>query len=76
MLFPQSQAKTLMPLAELNRQAFKRLMENLGCMNAVRFFKQFDAGTGDYTQERHQWLDPVSLDEIWTNIQQRQEESS
>ena len=61
-----------MTLVELNRLAFKTLMENLGYVNAVRFFKQFETGSGDYTQERHQWLDNVSLDEIWEEIQQRQ----
>ena len=63
-----------MTLAELNRKAFKTLVETLGYVNAVRFFKQFDTGTGDYTQERQQWLDDVSLCDIWTEIQQRQSE--
>lgn len=31
-----------MTLAELNRKAFKTLVETLGYVNAVRFFKQFD----------------------------------
>ena len=61
-----------MTLAELNRQAFKPLIENLGYVNAVRFFKQFEAGMGDYTQERHQWLDNVTLDDLWVEIQQQQ----
>lgn len=61
-----------MTLVELNRLAFKTLMENLGYVNAVRFFKQFETGSGDYTQDRHQWLDNISLDEIWEEIQQRQ----
>lgn len=65
-----------MTLAELNRQAFKALVENLGYVNAVRFFKQFDMGTGDYTQARHQWLDEVTLDEIWEEIQPQQGEMS
>jgi hypothetical protein len=41
----------------------------LGYVDAVRFLKQFDNGNGDYTQERSQWLDNVSLDEIWTELQ-------
>lgn len=65
-----------MTLAELNRQAFRTLVENLGYVNAVRFFKQFEVGSGDYTRDRRQWLDDVSLDEIWADIQYRQSESS
>lgn len=63
-----------MPLDELNRKAFKTLVDNLGYVEAVRFFKQFEAGEGDYTKERHQWLDEISLDEIWADIQRRQAE--
>ena len=57
---------------ELNRKAFKALIEALGYVDAIRFLKQFDEGSGDHTRERHQWLDSLSLDEIWTEIQQRQ----
>lgn len=61
-----------MTLAELNRLAFTTLIESLGYVNAVRFFKQFDAGSGDYTEDRHQWLDNVSIDEVWADIQTKQ----
>jgi hypothetical protein len=57
---------------ELNRKAFKALIEALGYVDAIRFLKQFDNGSGDYTRERHQWLDSLSLNEVWTEIQQRQ----
>ena len=63
-----------MTLAEINRQAFKTLMDSLGYVNAVRFFKQFEAGSGDYSRERHQWLDDLSMEDIWTDIQERQVE--
>jgi hypothetical protein len=55
---------------ELNQKGFKALVDALGYVNAVRFLKQFDNGSGDYTQERHQWLGQLSLDEIWTDLQQ------
>lgn len=61
-----------MTLAELNRLAFTTLIENLGYVNAVRFFKQFDTGSGNYTEDRRQWLDNVSIDEIWADIQIKQ----
>ena len=49
-----------MTLAEINRQAFITLVESLGY--AVRFFKQFDIGIGDYTRDRQQWLGDVTLE--------------
>jgi hypothetical protein len=58
---------------ELNRKGFKSLVNNLGYVDAVRFIHQFDNGNGDYTKERHQWLDKLSRDEIMRDIQQRQQ---
>ena len=62
----------MMTPIELNRKGFQALVEALGYVDAIRFLKLFDNGSGDYTQERHQWLDKLSLDEIWDDIQQRQ----
>ena len=62
-----------MTLAELNRKAFKTLVDSLGYVEAVRFFKQFESGDGDYTKDRHKWLDDLSLDDILTDIKQRQD---
>ena len=62
----------MMTPVELNRKAFKALIDALGYVEAIRFIKQFDNGSGDYTRERRQWLDSLSLDEIWADIQQQQ----
>ncbi len=40
------------------------------------FIRQFDNGSGDYTQERHQWLDKVTLEEILADVEQLREEES
>jgi hypothetical protein len=42
---------------ELYRKGFKALVDALGYVDAIRFIRQFDNGSGDYTEERHQWLD-------------------
>ncbi|MBW4541833.1 MAG: hypothetical protein KME43_22210 [Myxacorys chilensis ATA2-1-KO14] len=60
---------------ELNQKGFKALVDALGYVDTVRFLKQFDNGSGDYTQERQQWLDHLSLDDIWADLQQRQIET-
>jgi hypothetical protein len=54
---------------ELNQKGFNSLVNALGYVDAVKFLKQFDNGSGDHTQERHQWLDQLSLDDIWTDLQ-------
>jgi hypothetical protein len=53
-----------MTLIELNQKDFQALVDALGYVDAIRFLKQFDNGSGDYTQERYQWLDQLSLDEV------------
>ena len=40
------------------------LNEKLGPVGAFEFMRQFDSGYGDYTQERHRWLDNLSIKEI------------
>ena len=57
---------------ELNRKGFKALVDALGYADAIRFIRQFDNGSGDYTKERHQWLDKLTLEDIWADVQQRQ----
>lgn len=57
---------------ELNQKGFEALIAALGYADAVRFIKQFDTGTGDYTNDRHRWLDAFSLDDIWADIKQQQ----
>jgi hypothetical protein len=39
----------------------------IGFDGMVRFLRQFDLGQGDYTIERRQWLDAVTLDEIFSD---------
>ncbi|MEO0706983.1 MAG: hypothetical protein AAF050_15140 [Cyanobacteria bacterium J06649_5] len=47
-------------------------MDNLGYVEAVRFFKQFEPGDRDYTKDRRKWLDDVSLNDIVADAQKRQ----
>ena len=58
---------------ELYRQGFQALVDALGYVDAIRFIRQFDNGSGDYTEERHQWLDQVTMDEILADIKKHQE---
>ena len=57
---------------ELNHKGFNALVNALGYADAIRFIRQFDNGSGDYTKERHQWLDKLTLEDIWADIRQQQ----
>lgn len=52
-------------------QAIHLLYKELGVVNAVRFFKQFTQGYGNYTQERDDLFANKPLDEIVTEIKKR-----
>lgn len=54
--------------AELNRRGFQALTKELGLAAAIRYVQQFDHGQGDYTTERQQWADSVSLEDIEKGI--------
>jgi len=40
----------------------------MGVVDAHRFLNQFRIGSGDYTAERGQWLDQLSLNEVLSEI--------
>lgn len=58
---------------ELRKAGFEALVERLGPAGALRFLHLFDPGHGDYTKERHAWLDDLTVDEIAQSIEARAE---
>jgi hypothetical protein len=61
---------------EIIRQGYKALIDSLGIADAIKFIQYYSPGTGDYTKERHQWLDEKSLDDVFTEIKQLQEDDT
>ena len=49
---------------------FKALVDKLGPVGMVRFIHQFQAGTGDYTEERQQWVRTSDVETLAKQIQQ------
>jgi len=56
------------PIADIDRRAREILTRDLGIVDTLRFLGQFRSGTGDYTAERGEWLDDLSLDEVVSEI--------
>ena len=52
----------------LRRLGFDALSEKLGPIGMVKFIRQFDSGYGDYTKERHEWLDQLSIEDIHNEL--------
>ena len=52
----------------IRRLGFNALTEKLGPIGMVEFMRQFDTGYGDYTKERHSWLDKLTIEDIHDEI--------
>ncbi len=46
---------------EIIKQGYQALFNSLGVVDAIRFIQYFTPGQGDYTKERHEWLDRTPL---------------
>jgi len=53
-----------LPFIEVRRRGFKALAKELGPVGFIRFLQQFETGKGDYSKERHKFIDRLSADEI------------
>lgn len=65
-----------MTTEQIRRVGLEALRKELGVVGMVRFLQMFETGQGDYTAERHEWLDKMTLDEIHTRIQARRQEKT
>lgn len=62
-------------LQEIRREGLQALLDRLGPAGTIRFLQQYEPGRGDYTKERRQWLDHVTLDDAVKGIEQRRHEA-
>ena len=64
-------------LEALRRAGLEALTRELGVVGMARFLQQFETGWGDYSVERHQWLDQQDTQTLAQHIrQQRQSKES
>lgn len=54
---------------ELERHAFQVLLRELGFSAYARFLPLFCSGKGDYTADRHQWFDGLTVEDIVRDMQ-------
>ena len=55
---------------EIVRLGYQALINSLGVVDSIRFIQYLSQGQGDYTKERHQWLDNTSLEELFQLMKQ------
>ena len=59
---------------EIRSSGIKALTQSLGPTGMARFMQQFGNGYGDYTRERGQWLDQLSVEDIYQAIENKGQE--
>ncbi|MGA3074897.1 MAG: hypothetical protein ABSG56_14500 [Bryobacteraceae bacterium] len=55
---------------EFERHALSILGRELGADGVARFLRIYRAGSGDYTRDRHLWLEKSTIQDIMTEAQQ------
>ena len=57
---------------DFDRHTFAILRRELGLDGLARFLRLNRSGTGDYTRDRHQWLDGITIDDVMGELENRQ----
>lgn len=60
-------------LAEIQRIGLEALDRALGPVGMVRFLQYSETGAGDYSAERSEWLDQLSVSEVADAIEERRQ---
>lgn len=55
-------------IAQIQSEGYDALAKALGPEDAVRFIRSFDPGSGNYTQERKQYLKKKTVQQIGKEI--------
>ena len=62
--------KTL-TLEQIRQRGLKALINELGPVGMIRFLQQYETGWGDYSIERHQWLDKQDVQKVAEEIKKQ-----
>ncbi|MFM8295151.1 MAG: hypothetical protein ACKN9E_11465 [Microcystaceae cyanobacterium] len=58
-------------LSEITQQAIEVLLKEVGIANTIRFLNQFSTGYGNYTEERENLLEDLTLNEVLAQLKNR-----
>lgn len=62
-----------MTLEQIRLTGLEALARELGPVGMVRFLQQFESGQGDYSVERHLWLDNLDARTLTEELRQSSE---
>ena len=58
------------PMPLVNENAANILVREMGVVDTLRFLNQFSVGNGNYTEERREMVDAMTLDDIFSGIEE------
>ncbi len=66
----------MIPLEKMSDEEFERhalavLQRELGLDGLARFLRVYRAGGGDYTRDRHRWLEGATIQDIIAEVEHR-----
>jgi hypothetical protein len=64
----------IQPLSVLNQRATEALIREVGIADTIRFLNQFRTGSGDYTAQRGQLFQGMSVKDIVDDIKSRRKD--
>mgnify|MGYP006909078607 CR=1 FL=1 len=64
----------MMTPVQIHQAGLAVLARELGPVGLIRFLQQYELGNGDYTKDRHQWLDHLSLEDVIQLVQEEQQD--
>ena len=56
---------------EVQRKGYQILAKELGVVDFIRFIQEFEKGSGNYTENRHEWQDRYSVEDILREIKNK-----
>lgn len=60
---------------EVYEMGLEILLDTLGRAGTIRFLDQCEPATGNYTEDRHKWLDGLDMETIVQGIQELREKN-
>ena len=60
-----------MTLEQIRLAGLKALARELGPVGMVRFLQQYETGNGNYSMERHDWLEELDVQTLAEKIRQQ-----
>ncbi|MDS3859291.1 hypothetical protein RIF25_00580 [Thermosynechococcaceae cyanobacterium BACA0444] len=58
---------------EVLDQGYRALIHSLGAIDAIRFIQHFSPGYQNYTKDRDEWLDQLSMNDFLAEMRNHKE---